>query len=133
LHVVDLEGARDGNPVQRHLVHAIVEVFGSGVEVGGGVRTRESFEAYLALGAARVVLGSAAVKDAALVQALAAERPGVVVLAARAATPWANSRSVPGSNPRNRAVARTALRPPTGSKAASTAGARSRRPTGLAN
>jgi phosphoribosylformimino-5-aminoimidazole carboxamide ribotide isomerase len=81
LHVVDLEGARDGNPVQRHLVHAIVEVFGSGVEVGGGVRTRESFEAYLALGAARVVLGSAAVKDAALVQALAAERPGVVVLA----------------------------------------------------
>ncbi len=81
LHVVDLEGARDGHPVQRDLVQAIVDTFGPGVEVGGGVRTRESFEAYLALGATRVVLGSAAVKDAPLVRALATERPGVVVLA----------------------------------------------------
>jgi phosphoribosylformimino-5-aminoimidazole carboxamide ribotide isomerase len=81
LHVVDLEGARDGRPVQRELVRAVVEAFGPGVEVGGGVRTRESFEAYLALGAARVVLGSAAVKDEVLVRALAIEHPGVVVLA----------------------------------------------------
>jgi phosphoribosylformimino-5-aminoimidazole carboxamide ribotide isomerase len=51
------------------------------VEVGGGVRTREAFEQYLALGAARVVLGSAAVKDEALVRSLATEHPGVVVLA----------------------------------------------------
>ncbi len=81
LHVVDLAGARDGHPVQRDMVRAIVEAFGPGVEVGGGVRTRESFEAYLALGAARVVLGSAAVKDEALVRSLATEHPGVVVLA----------------------------------------------------
>ena len=81
LHVVDLEGARDGRPVQREVVRAVVEAFGPGVEVGGGVRTRESFEAYLALGAARVVLGSAAVKDAALVQSLAKDHPGVVILA----------------------------------------------------
>jgi phosphoribosylformimino-5-aminoimidazole carboxamide ribotide isomerase len=81
LHVVDLEGAREGRPVQRDVVRAVVEAFGPGVEVGGGVRTRESFEAYLALGAARVVLGSAAVKDAALVRALATEHPDVVVLA----------------------------------------------------
>jgi phosphoribosylformimino-5-aminoimidazole carboxamide ribotide isomerase len=45
------------------------------------VRTRESFEGYLALGAARVVLGSAAIKDPALVRALATEHPHVVVLA----------------------------------------------------
>jgi len=81
LHVVDLEGARAGQPVQRETVRAIAKVFGPGLEVGGGVRTRESFEAYLELGAARVVLGSAAVKDAALVRALAVEHPGVVVLA----------------------------------------------------
>jgi len=81
LHVVDLEGARDGHPVQREVVRAVVDAFGPGVEVGGGVRTRESFEAYLALGAERVVLGSAAVKDAALVHSLAKDHPGVVVLA----------------------------------------------------
>jgi phosphoribosylformimino-5-aminoimidazole carboxamide ribotide isomerase len=81
LHVVDLEGARDGHPVQREVVRAVVDAFGPGVEVGGGVRTRESFEAYLALGAVRVVLGSAAVKDAALVHDLAKAHPNVVVLA----------------------------------------------------
>jgi phosphoribosylformimino-5-aminoimidazole carboxamide ribotide isomerase len=81
LHVVDLAGARDGRPVQRDMVRAIVDAFGPGVEVGGGIRTRESFEAYLALGAHRVVLGSAAVKDEDLVRALATEHPGVVVLA----------------------------------------------------
>ncbi len=81
LHVVDLEGAREGKPVQHDTVRAIAAVFGKGLEVGGGVRTRESFEAYLDLGAARVVLGSAAVKDAPLVRALALEHPGVVVLA----------------------------------------------------
>jgi phosphoribosylformimino-5-aminoimidazole carboxamide ribotide isomerase len=81
LHVVDLEGAREGRPVQREQVRAVVDAFGPGVEVGGGVRTRQSFEAYLALGAARVVLGSAAVKDSALVRTLALEHPGVVIVA----------------------------------------------------
>jgi phosphoribosylformimino-5-aminoimidazole carboxamide ribotide isomerase len=81
LHVVDLAGARDGRPVQHDVVRSIVEAFGPGVEVGGGVRTRESFDQYLELGASRVVLGSAAVKDEALVRALATEHPNVVVLA----------------------------------------------------
>ncbi len=81
LHVVDLEGARDGRPVQRDVVRTVIAEFGAGVEVGGGVRTREAFEAYLALGAKRVVLGSAAVKDEALVRSLAADHPDVVILA----------------------------------------------------
>jgi phosphoribosylformimino-5-aminoimidazole carboxamide ribotide isomerase len=81
LHVVDLEGARDGRPVQRDVVRAIIEAFGPGVQVGGGIRTRESFDEYRALGAGRVVLGSAAVRDAPLVNALASEQPDVVVLA----------------------------------------------------
>jgi phosphoribosylformimino-5-aminoimidazole carboxamide ribotide isomerase len=81
LHVVDLEGARSGQPVQRDVVRAIAEVFGPGLQVGGGVRTRESFAAYRDLGAARVVLGSAAVRSADMVRELALEHPGVVVLA----------------------------------------------------
>jgi phosphoribosylformimino-5-aminoimidazole carboxamide ribotide isomerase len=81
LHVVDLDGARAGRPVQSEVVRAIVEAFGPGVEVGGGVRTRESFDAYRALGVSRIVLGSAAVHDEALVRALAAEHPGVLVIA----------------------------------------------------
>jgi phosphoribosylformimino-5-aminoimidazole carboxamide ribotide isomerase len=81
LHVVDLEGARDGAPVQRETVAAILDAFGGDAQVGGGVRTRESFDAYRALGAARVVLGSAAVNNPALVRALASEQPGRVVVA----------------------------------------------------
>jgi phosphoribosylformimino-5-aminoimidazole carboxamide ribotide isomerase len=81
LHVVDLEGAKAGVPAQREAVGAILRAFAGDVQVGGGVRTRESFAAYRALGAARVVLGSAAVSDPALVRALASEEPGRVVVA----------------------------------------------------
>ena len=82
MHVVDLEGAKAGAPVQRDHVRAIVEAFAGGmVQVGGGVRSRAALEAYLALGAQRVVLGTAAVKDPELVRELARAYPGVVVLA----------------------------------------------------
>lgn len=85
MHVVDLEGAKAGTPVQRERVRAIAEAFsgpsGGWIQVGGGVRSRDAFEAYLALGAKRVVLGTAAVKDPALVRELARAYPGVVVLA----------------------------------------------------
>jgi phosphoribosylformimino-5-aminoimidazole carboxamide ribotide isomerase len=81
LHVVDLEGARAGSPVQQGLVRRVVDAFGAGVQVGGGVRSRASFDAYRALGVSRIVLGSAAVSDAPLVRALAIEHPGDVILA----------------------------------------------------
>jgi len=81
LHVVDLEGAKAGSPVQRDLVRAIVEAFDGNVQVGGGVRDAQAFDAYLALGASRIVLGSAAVKNRALVESLANANPGVVVVA----------------------------------------------------
>jgi phosphoribosylformimino-5-aminoimidazole carboxamide ribotide isomerase len=51
------------------------------LQIGGGVRTRNALEGYLALGARRVVLGTAAVKDPDLVRALAAAYPDVVVVA----------------------------------------------------
>jgi len=82
MHVVDLEGAREGRPVQESLVRAIASAFQGGtIQVGGGVRSREALEGYLALGARRVVLGTAAVKDPELVRSLAKSHPGVIVLA----------------------------------------------------
>lgn len=82
LHVVDLEGAKAGAPAALALIRAIAREVGDGqLQVGGGVRTRDALEGYLALGARRVVLGTAAVKDPALVRALASAHPGVVVVA----------------------------------------------------
>src|SRR4051812_37820097 len=68
LHVVDLEGARSGRRVEGDLVRRIVEAFGPGIEVGGGVRDRSAIDGYLALGAERVVLGTAAIRDPSLVR-----------------------------------------------------------------
>jgi phosphoribosylformimino-5-aminoimidazole carboxamide ribotide isomerase len=77
VHVVDLEGAKEGRPVQEDVIRKI----GGPIQVGGGVRTKEAFDAYLALGAKRVVLGTAAVRNRDLVRGLAVAHPGVVVLA----------------------------------------------------
>src|SRR5262249_15975479 len=82
LHVVDLEGAKAGAPVQLEVIRAIARANGGGrLQGGGGVRTGEALDAYLALGARRVVLGSAAVDDPELVRAAAAAHPQVVVVA----------------------------------------------------
>jgi phosphoribosylformimino-5-aminoimidazole carboxamide ribotide isomerase len=81
LHVVDLEGARVGRPVQSSLVQSIVAAFGPGVQLGGGVRTAEAVRAVLELGVDRVVLGTAALKQPELVRAAAAEYPDRVILA----------------------------------------------------
>jgi phosphoribosylformimino-5-aminoimidazole carboxamide ribotide isomerase len=88
LHVVDLEGAKAGSAVQRERVREIVGAFGPGVQVGGGVRTRDAFESYRALGVDRIVLGTAAVRDPDLVRSLATEHPGVVVVAVDAKDGW---------------------------------------------
>ena len=81
LHVVDLDGARAGRCVQRATIRAIVEAFGGGVQVGGGVRSREAFESYVACGAERVVLGTAALRDPEMVRALCKDFPGRVIVA----------------------------------------------------
>jgi phosphoribosylformimino-5-aminoimidazole carboxamide ribotide isomerase len=81
LHVVDLEGARAGHPVQRELVQRVVAAFGDGVQVGGGVRSLEAVDAYFALGVARVVLGTAAIRDPKLVQDAAKKYPGRLIVA----------------------------------------------------
>jgi phosphoribosylformimino-5-aminoimidazole carboxamide ribotide isomerase len=80
LHVVDLDGAKAGTPVQADLVRRMVEAAGVPCQLGGGVRTRETAAAYLAAGVERVVLGSAAVERPELLEALAREFPGRIVL-----------------------------------------------------
>ena len=80
LHVVDLDGAKAGTPVQADLVRRMVEAAGVPCQLGGGVRTRETAAAYLAAGVERVVLGSAAVERPELLDQLAGEFPGRIVL-----------------------------------------------------
>ena len=63
IHVVDLDGAKTGRPVQLDLVRRIAGSVGVPLQVGGGVRTLEDLRALREAGAARVVMGTAAVLD----------------------------------------------------------------------
>lgn len=81
LHVVDLAGAQSGHAVQTELIRRIVDAFGPGVQVGGGVRSLETLHGYFALGVERVVLGTAAVDDPELIGAATSSYPGRVVVA----------------------------------------------------
>ena len=63
LHVVDLDGARAGEPVNLDQVRRIAQAAGVPIQVGGGVRTLEAVEQVIAAGAQRVVLGTAAYRD----------------------------------------------------------------------
>lgn len=63
LHVVDLEGAKDGTTANIETVKAIVEKTSMKVEIGGGIRSDEVVEKYINIGVSRVILGTAAVKD----------------------------------------------------------------------
>ncbi len=63
IHVVDLEGARDGNTANFDTVAAIIKESGLMVEIGGGIRTEEVVKKYIDAGAFRVILGTAAVTD----------------------------------------------------------------------
>ena len=81
LHVVDLDGAKAGRPVNRDAVAAIVGAAkGVPVQLGGGLRTAASVEEALALGVGRVVLGTAALRDPALVRECARRFPGRVAV-----------------------------------------------------
>ena len=63
IHLVDLEGARDGDTPNLETVRRIVKESGLKAEVGGGIRSIEVIEKYLSVGVSRVILGTAAVTD----------------------------------------------------------------------
>ncbi|MBE7092388.1 MAG: 1-(5-phosphoribosyl)-5-[(5-phosphoribosylamino)methylideneamino]imidazole-4-carboxamide isomerase [Clostridiales bacterium] len=63
IHIVDLEGAKDGTTPNIETIRKIIDVSGLKAEVGGGVRNMETVEKYIQAGVMRVILGTAAVKD----------------------------------------------------------------------
>ena len=68
IHMVDLEGAKDGTTPNLEIVKEIAENTGLFVEIGGGIRSMETVEKYLSSGVSRVILGTAAVTDEAFLR-----------------------------------------------------------------
>lgn len=81
LHVVDLDGSFAGQAENRAAVEGILECFPGHVQLGGGIRTRDAVTGWFDLGVARVVMGTAALKDPQFVKDMAAEFPGGIVVA----------------------------------------------------
>lgn len=81
LHVVDLDGAVEGEPRNAAAITAIVKAVALPVQVGGGLRDRKTIEAYLDAGAARVVLGTRAALDREFLREVCGAFPGQVVVA----------------------------------------------------
>lgn len=80
LHVVDLDGAKAGRPVNLESIRRIAGSVDAKVEVGGGIRDLESAEALLAAGVERLVVGTAALRDPAFLDALIGRDPEKVVV-----------------------------------------------------
>jgi phosphoribosylformimino-5-aminoimidazole carboxamide ribotide isomerase len=80
IHVVDLNGAFAGKPVNAEAVRAILTSVAIPVQLGGGIRDLSGIEAWLASGISRVILGSAAAKNPALVREAAKKFPGQIVV-----------------------------------------------------
>ena len=83
IHVVDLDAARTGEPRNRPVIAAIAAAVSVPVQTGGGVRDEAAAQALVDAGVARVVLGTAALEDPALVARLAQRMPVAVGLDAR--------------------------------------------------
>lgn len=88
LHVVDLDGAKLGQPVNTKAIEAIVQAVPVPVQVGGGLRSRSGVTQLLTLGVDRVIIGTAAVEDPSLVQQLCTEFPGKIVVGIDARQGW---------------------------------------------
>lgn len=81
LHVVDLDGAFAGESRNGDAVRSIIAAFPGRVQVGGGIRTAAQAEAWLQAGVWRVVMGTAALENPALVRSLATAHTGRIVVA----------------------------------------------------
>jgi phosphoribosylformimino-5-aminoimidazole carboxamide ribotide isomerase len=80
LHVVDLDGAFAGKPINAQAVEAMLAAVTMPVQLGGGIRDLTTVEAWLAKGIARVIIGTAAVRNPALVKDAAKAFPGRVAV-----------------------------------------------------
>ncbi len=68
MHLVDLQGAKQGSPANANVIREVRMAFGGFVELGGGIRDLRTVEYYLSLGIDRVILGTAAVTDPAFLE-----------------------------------------------------------------
>jgi len=80
LHLVDLDGAKAGKPVNSDVIQKIVQTAGVPCQLGGGIRTEADIQAVFSWGVARVILGTRALQDPAWVRQIAQSFPGRVVL-----------------------------------------------------
>jgi len=80
LHVVDLDGAFAGQPMNAHAVEAMLKAVTMPLQLGGGIRDLRTVEAWLDKGVARVIIGTAAVRDPDLVKNAAKKFPGRVAV-----------------------------------------------------
>ena len=76
IHLVDLDGAKDGSPASRDMVKSVIDAVDIPVQVGGGIRSLERADQLIALGARRIILGTAAVNDRELTRTIAERYPG---------------------------------------------------------
>lgn len=80
IHVVDLDGSLAGSPRNREVIRAIISKAGVPVQVGGGIRDRETVDAYLGMGAGWIILGTAALRDEPFVRDVCNAYPGRIIL-----------------------------------------------------
>jgi phosphoribosylformimino-5-aminoimidazole carboxamide ribotide isomerase len=80
LHIVDLDGAFAGKPVNADAVDRILETVAIPVQLGGGIRNTATVEAWLEKGVTRVIIGTAAVRDPPFVKQAARDYPGKVAV-----------------------------------------------------
>ena len=80
LHIVDLDGALTGETINLDIIEEIVTKFDLKIEIGGGVRTFESIQKYIASGAEKVILGSAAIKDKNFLKEACSKFPNKIAL-----------------------------------------------------
>ncbi len=80
IHVVDLDGAVQGEQVNGKAVEAIVKRVKARVQIGGGIRDMQRIDAYLGMGVERVILGTAALENPQLVREACAKYPGRIAV-----------------------------------------------------
>jgi len=80
LHIIDLDGALEGNLVNHKIVKEIVKKFNFKIEIGGGIRSEDSIAKLLDLGSDKIILGTAAIKDKSFLETCCKKYSGNIAL-----------------------------------------------------
>lgn len=80
LHMVDLDGAKEGKPINRDIMMDVVKSLSIPVEIGGGIRDMETIRTYIQEGVDRVILGTSAIEDEQLLKDALAQFPAHIAV-----------------------------------------------------